>query len=187
MVFWPRVVCGSTAVPLSSPCLRLPKPSSHRQLVARRPSLFLRLTWGGDFLCQLEGSKFCLFSVVLPARCVSSVSPRFHCRRLAFCFLPLAAILESFGTWCSVEQVYHHVFSYSLCCEWAFQLLPSICYHEKFYCENSYVGFLLHKTFSLVYVLGGDFCWVTGYVNVNLIIYWLLSKLLYQFILWSNV
>jgi hypothetical protein len=44
---------------------------------------------------DVEGSKFCLFSVVLPAKCVSSVSPRFHYRRLAFCFLPLAAILES--------------------------------------------------------------------------------------------
>jgi hypothetical protein len=43
----------------------------------------------------VEGSKFCLFSVALPARCVSSVSPRFHYRRHAFCFLPLAAILES--------------------------------------------------------------------------------------------
>jgi hypothetical protein len=43
----------------------------------------------------VKGSKFCLFSVVLPARCVSSVSPRFHCRRLAICFLPLATILES--------------------------------------------------------------------------------------------
>jgi hypothetical protein len=43
----------------------------------------------------VEGSKFCLFSVVLPARCVSSVSPRFHYKRHAFCFLPLAAILES--------------------------------------------------------------------------------------------
>jgi hypothetical protein len=42
----------------------------------------------------VEGSKFCLFLVVLPARCVSSVSPRFHYRRHAFCFLPLAAILE---------------------------------------------------------------------------------------------
>jgi hypothetical protein len=31
----------------------------------------------------------------MPAKCVSSVSPRFHCRRLTFCFLPLAAILES--------------------------------------------------------------------------------------------
>jgi hypothetical protein len=27
MLIWPRVVCGSTVVPLSSPCLRLPKPS----------------------------------------------------------------------------------------------------------------------------------------------------------------
>jgi hypothetical protein len=43
----------------------------------------------------VECSKFCLFSVILPGKCVSSVSPRFHYRRLAFCFLPLAAILES--------------------------------------------------------------------------------------------
>jgi hypothetical protein len=39
----------------------------------------------------VEGSKFCLFLVVLPARCVSRVSRRFH----TFCFLSLAAILES--------------------------------------------------------------------------------------------
>jgi hypothetical protein len=43
----------------------------------------------------VEGSKFCLFSVIMPAKCVSSVSPRFSYKRLAFCFLPLAAILES--------------------------------------------------------------------------------------------
>jgi hypothetical protein len=43
----------------------------------------------------VEGSKFCLFSVILPARCVSSISPRFHYRRHAFCFLSLATILES--------------------------------------------------------------------------------------------
>jgi hypothetical protein len=43
----------------------------------------------------VEGSKLCLFSVIMPAKCVSSVSPRFHYKRLAFCFLPLAAILES--------------------------------------------------------------------------------------------
>jgi hypothetical protein len=41
----------------------------------------------------VEGSKFCLFSVIMPAKCVSRVSPRFHYRRLAFCFLPLATIL----------------------------------------------------------------------------------------------
>jgi hypothetical protein len=43
----------------------------------------------------VEGSKLCLFSVIMPAKCVSSVSPRFHYRRVTFCFLPLAAILES--------------------------------------------------------------------------------------------
>jgi hypothetical protein len=47
---------------------------------------------------DVEGSKLCLFSVIMPAKCVSSVSPRFHYRRVAFCFLPLAAILESPGT-----------------------------------------------------------------------------------------
>jgi hypothetical protein len=53
----------------------------------------------------VEGSKFCLFSVVLPARCVSSVSPRFHYRRHAFCFLPLAAIFP-YGT-CGSNNIYH--------------------------------------------------------------------------------
>jgi hypothetical protein len=46
----------------------------------------------------VEGSKFCLFSVIMPAKCVSSVSPRFLYRRLAVCFLPLAAVLESSAT-----------------------------------------------------------------------------------------
>jgi hypothetical protein len=43
----------------------------------------------------VEGSKLCLFSVIMPAKCVPGISPRFHYRRLTFCFLPLAAILES--------------------------------------------------------------------------------------------
>jgi hypothetical protein len=43
----------------------------------------------------VEESKFCLFSVVFPVRCISSVSPRFYFRRHAFCFLSLAAILDS--------------------------------------------------------------------------------------------
>jgi hypothetical protein len=46
----------------------------------------------------VEGSKFCLFLVALPARCVSNDSPRFHFRRHAFCFLPLAAVLESLSS-----------------------------------------------------------------------------------------
>jgi hypothetical protein len=44
---------------------------------------------------DVEGSKLCLFSVIMPAKCVSSISPRFHYRRPTFCFLPLANILES--------------------------------------------------------------------------------------------
>jgi hypothetical protein len=43
---------------------------------------------------SVEGSKLCLLSVIMPAKCVSGISPRFHYRRPAFCFLPLAAILE---------------------------------------------------------------------------------------------
>jgi hypothetical protein len=42
----------------------------------------------------VERSRLCLFSVIMPAKCVSGVSPRFHYRRLTFCFFPLAAILE---------------------------------------------------------------------------------------------
>jgi hypothetical protein len=79
---------------LSSPCPCLPKPSGHRRLGALLVSPF-NVKWrcsapaGG-----VEGSKFCLFLVFLLARCVSSISPRFHYKRHAFCFLPLAAILE---------------------------------------------------------------------------------------------
>jgi hypothetical protein len=43
----------------------------------------------------VEESQFCLFLVVFPVRCISSVSPRFYFNRHAFCFLPVAAILES--------------------------------------------------------------------------------------------
>jgi hypothetical protein len=45
----------------------------------------------------VEGSKFCLFSMVFPVRCISSISPRFYFRRHAFCFLPLSAILKLFS------------------------------------------------------------------------------------------
>jgi hypothetical protein len=43
----------------------------------------------------MEESEFCLFSVVFPLKCISSISPRFYFRKLAFCFLPLVAIFES--------------------------------------------------------------------------------------------
>jgi hypothetical protein len=44
---------------------------------------------------DVEESKFCLFSVVFPVRCISSVSPRLYFRKHAFCFFPLATILEA--------------------------------------------------------------------------------------------
>jgi hypothetical protein len=39
-------------------------------------------------------SQFCLFLVVFPVSCISSVSPRFYFRKHVFCFLPLVTILE---------------------------------------------------------------------------------------------
>jgi hypothetical protein len=44
---------------------------------------------------RFGGVKVFLFSVFFPVRYVSSVSPRFFFMRHAFCFLPLATILES--------------------------------------------------------------------------------------------
>jgi hypothetical protein len=43
MLLRPRLVCGSTSVPQSSPGPHLPKPSRCRLLAARGPSWFLRL------------------------------------------------------------------------------------------------------------------------------------------------
>jgi hypothetical protein len=40
MLLWPRLVCGSTAVPRSSPGLHLPKLSGCQRLVARGPPGF---------------------------------------------------------------------------------------------------------------------------------------------------
>jgi hypothetical protein len=97
MLLWPRLVCRSTAVLQSSPGPRLPKPYGRGRLAAPGPSLFLRLTWSGDSLRQLEvwrGHSYA-FSQWLCLQSVSPVSPRFHYRRLAFCFLPLAAILNN--------------------------------------------------------------------------------------------
>jgi hypothetical protein len=54
MLLWPRVVLGSTVVPLSSPRPCLPKLSGHWWLAARGPSWFLHLTWSGDALRWLE-------------------------------------------------------------------------------------------------------------------------------------
>jgi hypothetical protein len=99
MLIWPRDVCGSTTYHLA------------HFVVHIFPSHLGAGDWlwpGGPpgFSVQhevrcfaqaggVEGSTFCLFSVALPARCVSNVSPRFHFRRHAFCFLLLATIFTN--------------------------------------------------------------------------------------------
>jgi hypothetical protein len=40
MLLWPRLVCGSSVVPQSSPSPRLPKPSGRRRLAAGGPPCF---------------------------------------------------------------------------------------------------------------------------------------------------
>jgi hypothetical protein len=67
-------------VQLSSPGPHLPKPPGRRPLAAPGALLVspFNVKWrfsapGGG----VEGSKFCLFSVILPTKCVSSISPRF--------------------------------------------------------------------------------------------------------------
>jgi hypothetical protein len=74
MLIWPRVVWGSTLCRLA-------------HLVYLFNVKWRCYVWAGG----VEESKFCLFSVVFPVRCISSVSPGFYFRKHAFCFLPLGA------------------------------------------------------------------------------------------------
>jgi hypothetical protein len=99
MLIWPRVVCGSTAY-----CLATLWSASSQAIWALlsggSAEALLVSPFNVKWRCYaraggVEESKFCLFSVVFPVRCISSVSLRFYFRRHAFCFLPLAAILES--------------------------------------------------------------------------------------------
>jgi hypothetical protein len=64
----------------------------------------------------VEGSKLCLFSVVMPAKCFSSVSPRFYYRKSDFCFLPLAAILE-----------FSSIYIYDVFCQLSLAVCASTC------------------------------------------------------------
>jgi hypothetical protein len=67
MLLWPRLVCGSTAVPQSSPCPHLPKPSG--QATGGPGTLLIspfNVKWRFSVLAGgVEGSKFCLLSVIL--------------------------------------------------------------------------------------------------------------------------
>jgi hypothetical protein len=86
-------------VPLISPC-GLPSSQAVWELASGSPGALLVSLFNVKWRCYaqaggVEESKFCLFLVIFPVRCISSVSPRFYFSRHAFCFLPLAAILES--------------------------------------------------------------------------------------------
>jgi hypothetical protein len=105
-----RSVCPEGYAALAQVCLWEYRSTVKLTLSASSQAIWAQMTGGlGALLVSpfnvkwrfsllaggVEGSKFCLFLVILPAKCICSVSPRFHYRRLAFCFLPLAAILES--------------------------------------------------------------------------------------------
>jgi hypothetical protein len=97
MLIWPRVVCGSTKCHLAHLVVCI-FPSSLELASGGVGALLVspfNVEWGcyaqaGD----VEESEFCLFSVVFPVRCISSISLRFYFRKHAFCFLPLVTILE---------------------------------------------------------------------------------------------
>jgi hypothetical protein len=59
------------------------------------PKQFNVAGWSYVWAGGVEVLEFCLFLVVFPSRCSSSVSPRVYFRKHAFCFLPLVAILKS--------------------------------------------------------------------------------------------
>jgi hypothetical protein len=71
-------------------------------------SLF-NVAWGCYALAGgVEMSEFYLFVVVFPARCISSISPRFFFRKHAFSFLPLVTILESPNSTFLIDFLCHH-------------------------------------------------------------------------------
>jgi hypothetical protein len=102
MLIWPRVVCGSSAYHLAHLVVRV-FPSHLGAGIWRHPRgpPDFSIQREVEMLCagwKCEGVKVLPLLGGLPAMCVSTISPRFHFRRHAFCFLPVAAILES--PWC---------------------------------------------------------------------------------------
>jgi hypothetical protein len=97
MLIWPRVVSGCTACCLAPLVVRI-FPSCLGTAIWLCPGALLVSPFNMMWRCYeeaggMEESKFCLFLVVFPVRCISSTSPRFYFRRHAFCFFPLATIL----------------------------------------------------------------------------------------------
>jgi hypothetical protein len=125
-----------------------PKPSGHWRLVsggsagALLVSLF-NMKWrccvqaGG-----VEGSKFCFFSVVFPVMCISSVSARFYFRKHAFCFLPLAAILEFLCRLLKSFSLYLVFSDFTII--YLGVTVHSICFHGPFHWKILFHSFLVN-------------------------------------------
>jgi hypothetical protein len=102
VLIWPRVVCGSTTCCLAHLVVCIFPTCLGAGIWQGTGALLVSpcnvkwgcYAWGGG----VEESKFCLFSVFFPVKCISSIFPRFYFRKHAFCFLPLATILESHHT-----------------------------------------------------------------------------------------
>jgi hypothetical protein len=97
----PRVVCGSTAYCIFAHLMvcisEAGKELASGGMGALLVSLF-NVKWGcRAWAGGVEVLEFCLFLVFFPARCTSSISPRFYFRKHVFWILPLVAILESFS------------------------------------------------------------------------------------------
>jgi hypothetical protein len=98
MLIWPMVVYGSTTCCLAH--LVICFSQAVRELASGGVRALLVCLFNMEWGCYvwvggMEESEFCLFLVVFPERCISSISPRFYFRKHAFCFLPLVTILES--------------------------------------------------------------------------------------------
>jgi hypothetical protein len=98
MLIWPRIVCGSTVYCLAHLVVHV-FPSHLGSAIWCGMEALLVSLFSVKWRCYaqaggVEESKFYLFLVVFPVRCIFSVSQRFYFRRHTFFFLPLAAILE---------------------------------------------------------------------------------------------
>jgi hypothetical protein len=94
MLIWPRIVCATyTLWSVSSQAVWALLSGGGTGALLVSP---FNVKWRCYAQARsVEESQFCLFSVIFPVRCISSISPRFYFRRHAFCFLPLTTILES--------------------------------------------------------------------------------------------
>jgi hypothetical protein len=86
MLIWPRVVCGSTVCSLVHLVLCVFPRGLGAGIWQRGSPLVSPFNVKWECYTRagsLEESKFCLFSVFFPVKCICSVSPRFYFRKLS--------------------------------------------------------------------------------------------------------